>query len=193
MRNIHWPLLLLLSACSSTQPPADPSLGQPSPSPVSAERISNAATAPLSDLNLIRTKIPEVLKAAQKAPYVLPEGRGCADLAAEVRLLDAALGADLDTSSSADNPSLLERGSDEAGNAAIGALKSASQGLIPFRGWVRKLSGAERYSKQVAAAIAAGSVRRAYLKGLGQAQGCLAPAAPVQNNPAAQAGEVRLE
>jgi hypothetical protein len=49
---------------------------------------------------------------------------------------------------------------------------------VPFRGWVRKLSGAERYSKEVAAAIAAGTVRRAYLKGLGEAKGCAAPAAP---------------
>jgi hypothetical protein len=37
---------------------------------------------------------------------------------------------------------------------------------------VRKLSGAERYSKQVAAAIAAGTVRRAFLKGMAQASAC---------------------
>ena len=30
----------------------------------------------------------------------------------------------------------------------------------------------------MAAAIAAGTIRRAYLKGLGQAMGCTAPAAP---------------
>jgi hypothetical protein len=45
---------------------------------------------------------------------------------------------------------------------------------------VRKLDGAERHSKEVAAAIAAGSVRRAFLKGVGQALGCQAPAAPMQ-------------
>lgn len=50
--------------------------------------------------------------------------------------------------------------------------------MIPFRGWVRKLTGAERYSRKVSAAIAAGAIRRAYLKGLGQAAGCAAPAAP---------------
>jgi hypothetical protein len=43
---------------------------------------------------------------------------------------------------------------------------------VPFRGWVRKLSGAERYSRQVAAAIAAGAARRAFLKGLAQGKGC---------------------
>jgi hypothetical protein len=52
--------------------------------------------------------------------------------------------------------------------------------VIPFRGWVRKLDGAERHSKEVAAAIAAGSVRRAFLKGVGQTLGCAAPAAPLQ-------------
>ena len=41
-----------------------------------------------------------------------------------------------------------------------------------------KLSGAERYSREVAAAIAAGTIRRAYLKGVGASTGCAAPAAP---------------
>ena len=45
---------------------------------------------------------------------------------------------------------------------------------------MRKLDGAERHSKEVAAAIAAGSVRRAFLKGVGQTLGCEAPAAPLQ-------------
>jgi len=54
-------------------------------------------------------------------------------------------------------------------------LRSTTEGLVPFRGWVRKLSGAERYSKQVQAAIAAGAARRAFLKGLMAAKAC-APA-----------------
>ena len=43
-------------------------------------------------------------------------------------------------------------------------------------GAVRRLTGAERYSREVAAAIAAGTVRRAYLKGFGQSAGCAVPA-----------------
>ena len=89
------------------------------------------------------------------------------------------LGADLDTPSTDRNPSLIERGGHAAGEAAVGALRSTTESVIPFRGWVRKLTGAERYSREVAAAIAAGSVRRSYLKGVGQARGCAAPAAPV--------------
>jgi hypothetical protein len=92
--------------------------------------------------------------------------------------LDAALGPDLDTPPATAQAGLIERGVDTVGSAAMGSLQTAADGVLPFRTWVRKLTGAERYSKQVAAAITAGSIRRAYLKGLGTAAGCEAPAAP---------------
>jgi hypothetical protein len=148
-------------------------------------RVSDAATTPLSDLNVVRASIPPVLLEAQKGPYKPPAEPGCAALAAEVTPLEAVLGADLDVPPTAARPSLIERGSGAVGDAAVGALRGAAEGVIPFRGWVRKLSGAERYSREVAAAIAAGTVRRAYLKGLGQARGCTAPAAPAAPAPAA--------
>jgi len=145
--------------------------------------LSGAATTPLSDLNLVQAKIPPVLLAAQKDPYGPPADPSCEGLAAEVRQLDAALAPDLDAPPTAD-PTLVERGRTEAGGAAVGAVRHTAEGLIPFRGWVRKLSGAERHSRQVAEAIAAGIVRRAYLKGLGQARGCAPPAAPRRPDPA---------
>ena len=86
--------------------------------------------------------------------------------------LDAALGADLDVSESPDNPSLVARGTSTAGDAALGAVRHAAEGVIPFRGWVRKLSGAERYERRVEAAITAGGVRRAFLRGVATAKGC---------------------
>jgi hypothetical protein len=49
---------------------------------------------------------------------------------------------------------------------------------IPYRGCVRRLSGAERHDRLVQAAIEAGAVRRGYLKGLGEARGCDPPATP---------------
>jgi len=143
-------------------------------------QIQKAVEAPLADLNLVQEKIPPVLQAALKTPYALPSQRACPELANEVRGLDAALGADLDTPPTAANPGLLERGSNLVGDAANDALRGAAESVIPFRGWIRKLDGAERHSKEVAAAIAAGSVRRAFLKGVGQALGCEAPAAPLQ-------------
>lgn len=131
-------------------------------------QVAAAATTPFSDLNLVNAPIPDVLMQAQKAPYKAPVDPSCAALAAEIKSLDAVLGADLDTPATDANPSLIERGS----GAAAGAAQKAVEGAIPFRGWIRKLSGAERYSNQVAAAIAAGTVRRAFLKGVVQARAC---------------------
>jgi len=134
--------------------------------------MSDAATTPLSDLNLVHASIPAVLVDAQKRPYVAPADQSCTALAAEVRALDEVLGPDLDAPASASNPGLIERGSTAVGDAAVGAVRGAAQGVVPFRGWVRKLTGAERYSKEVAAAIAAGTVRRAFLKGVAVTRGC---------------------
>lgn len=170
MKRLAGLLCLALVACAS------PNDGSP---PAGAKRVTDAATTPLSDLNLVKAEIPPPLVAALKAPYRVPAEAGCAVIAAEVAQLEAVLGADLDVPPSAARPSLIERGSGAVGDAAVGALRSTAEGVIPFRGWVRKLTGAERYSREVAAAIAAGTVRRSYLKGVGQARGCTPPAAPV--------------
>ena len=174
-RLVGTPLLcaaaLALAACASndSQAPQKPGNGDP---------IAQAVTTPLGDLNLVKAEIPAVLVAAQKAPYGVPADRSCAGLATQVHALDAALGADLDTPATASNPSLIERSGGAVSNAAVGAVRGAAEGIVPYRGWIRKLSGAERYSKEVEAAIAAGTIRRAFLKGLGKAANCEAPAAP---------------
>lgn len=170
--------VLALAACASKPPSSEapPAAGAGS----GDNAVAKAVTSPLNDLNMVQAPIPLVLKLAQKAPYVPPAEPGCDAIAAQVKALDEVLGTDLDAPPSPHNPGLVERGGKEVGDAATGVLKSAAEGLVPFRGWVRKLTGAERYSKEVAAAIAAGTVRRAYLKGLGQAQGCAAPAAPLK-------------
>jgi hypothetical protein len=163
---------LLLGACVTA--PRDGSPKVQTTGEANREGITGVAEAPLRDLNLLRTKIPDVLLAAMADPYARPPPHArCADLAALVIPLDAALGADLDTPS-VDEDDLLEKGKESAYGAAAGV----ATGAIPFRGWVRKLSGAERHDKLVQAAITAGGVRRAYLKGLGEAQGCYPPATP---------------
>lgn len=149
-------LLLSLAACASSTP----------------SRVGSAASTPLNDLNIVRADIPAVLEEALKQPYLVPADRSCAALSLAVRKLDEALGADLDVPASANAHTLIERGADAAGDSAMGALQRTAEGIIPFRSWVRKLTGAERYSKHVAAAIAAGSIRRAFLKGIGSAQAC---------------------
>ncbi|MEJ8834945.1 hypothetical protein [Ramlibacter sp. AN1133] len=164
---------LLLAGCATprTEQAATPRSG-------ADKKLGDAVVAPLADLNLVRDPIPPILAAAQQAPYGTPADGSCSALGAEIAALDAALGADLDTARDTEAATLAERGADAAGDAMISAVRSTTEGVIPFRGWVRKLTGAERYAKEVAASIAAGTVRRAYLKGLGQAAGCVAPAAP---------------
>lgn len=154
-------LAVALAGCA-----ASPDKGAGSGATSSA--VTSAATTPLADLNLVHGTIPAVLADAQKQPYRMPADGACVALAAEVRALDEALGPDLDAPAVPGNPGLLERSGDAAGSL----LKNAAEGVVPFRGWVRKLTGAERYSKDVAAAIAAGSVRRGFLKGLRSAKGC---------------------
>ncbi|RZJ09728.1 MAG: hypothetical protein EOP39_10655 [Rubrivivax sp.] len=136
----------------------------------SQDKVATAATTPLSDLNVVRAEIPEALKAAAAAPYAMPADASCTGLAASIQALDEVLGPDLDMPSVKGNTGLLERGED----AATGALQRTAEGVIPFRGWVRKLSGAERYARQVSAAITAGGVRRGFLRGLSVAKTCVA-------------------
>lgn len=140
-------------------------------------QASQAIGSPLSDLNLLRMEIPAALMQALRNPYASPADERCDSLVLEVRALDAALDPDLDAPATA-RPGLAERGVGAIGDATTNALRGVTEGILPFRGWVRRLSGADRYSREVMSAVASGMVRRAYLKGLGQARGCTPPAAP---------------
>ena len=132
----------------------------------------DAATTPLRDLDIIHASIPAVLREAQRQPYLTPSDQSCSALSAEVRALDEVLGPDFDVPASATDPGLVKRGTTMARDAAVNAVQGAAESVVPFRRWVRKLTGAEKRSKDVAAAIAAGTVRRAFLKGLGAARDC---------------------
>jgi hypothetical protein len=166
--SFYLAAVLVLAACAATPSAPDENI-QPGPvaEPPSkaAKELGSAITSPLSDLNLLRTQIPPILAATRQSPYQLPENPACADLAAEVEHLDAVLEPDFDTTPAQRERTVLERGAGEAGKAALGAVRSAAADVIPFRGWVRKLTGAERHSREVDGAIAAGIARRAFLKG----------------------------
>ena len=135
--------------------------------------VKGVAESPLRDLNVLRTKIPEVLLQAMADPYERPGAGRCPDLLLRLGPLDDALGDDLDA------PSQKQEGMmDKGKTTALTVASGAASDVIPFRGWIRKLSGAERHDRYVQAAITAGAVRRAYLKGLGEAKGCSPPATP---------------
>lgn len=125
----------------------------------------DVALTPLSDLNLKKGEIPQVLIDAQENPYDLTGMARCPQIVAEVGELNAALGDDLDVAQA-------KRGGVSAGRAAQAALGS----FIPFRGLIREVSGANAQDRKIQAAIVAGSARRGFLKGIGQQRGCRYPA-----------------
>jgi hypothetical protein len=155
----------------AADPPPPGQLQTPDDS--SKSSVGNAASSPMHDLNVMRTKIPPILLQATADPYARPIPSTCAALAARVRELTEALGDDLDVPPTAEE-STRER------SAGLGreALRAGAESLLPFRGFVRKLSGADAHDKIVLDAITSGDVRRAYLKGLGEARGCPPPATP---------------
>ena len=140
--------------------------------------VGGVVSAPLRDVNVVRTKIPPILLEATADPYARPPAPAkCKELNELLGPLDEALGPDLDAPA-ADEDDLMQSGR----TTAMGAAATLATDVIPFRGWVRKLSGAERHDQLVQSAIIAGAVRRAYLKGLGEAEGCNPPATPSHVN-----------
>jgi hypothetical protein len=182
--RIPAPLALLLSltlglsmvACMSSPPAKAPVDSKRDSKPDSA--IESAVKAPLVDLNVLRKKIPKVPETARNSPYAIPEDRRCNELATEISELNRALGADLDAPETP-KQTLVKESSEEAGKAAADVMEDLATGWIPYRSWMRRLTGAERHSKAVASAIQAGLVRRAFLKGIGEQAHCAFPASPL--------------
>jgi hypothetical protein len=168
--------LLLLGACATEEAAKTPATESAhAAAPTRGEQFGDAVATPFNDLNLANTPIPPVLQEAKKNPYLAPQDQSCAALASQVQALDAVLAPDLDAV-----PLPGGGGAGMVENAGMSALRRTIEGFVPFRGVLRTLSGADRYADTVAASIVAGNIRRAYLKGLGQARLCAAPAAPRQ-------------
>ncbi len=144
------------------------------------EGLPGAVESPFMDANLIKTEIPPVLTDAEEAPYAPPDPVACRQIAEDVRMLDEALGDDFDVGESEDPRTRKGR---VAGETVVGVARDVENDFIPFRSWVRRLSGAQKHANAVRAAVYAGRVRRSYLKGMGQALGCRWPAAPKGSTP----------
>lgn len=127
--------------------------------------MGDAAATPVSDLNLKKGEIPQLLISAQERPYHLGGLERCNQIAGAIRELDQLLGDDLDLPQ------------EDGQRVTAGRVAQAAVGsFIPFRGLIREVSGANTHERRMQAAIVAGIARRAFLKGYGQARGCRYPA-----------------
>ena len=128
--------------------------------PPGSASLVGAATQPLRDLNLVRTKVAEPLQEARQAPYDISDLGTCETLGAEIAELDAVLGPDVDAEAQK-NPGMVKT---LAASAVSGAVK------LPFRGVVRRLTGAEARDRAREQSVMAGMARRAFLKGVALAR-----------------------
>lgn len=125
----------------------------------------DVATTPISDLNIRKDEIPQLLIEAQEKPYDLGNLGRCNQLAAKIGEFDALLGDDIDLPQT------------PGARVSAGRMAQSVVGsLMPFRGIVREISGANDQRRKVQAAIEAGYARRSFLKGVGQERGCRYPA-----------------
>lgn len=132
--------------------------------------IVQAAATPLRDVGLLRPDVPEALKDLNY-PYAPTEPRGdCAAVATEIAGMDALLGPE---SYQPDEESGIgTRATQAAGNYAVSTVADAAADVLPYRGWVRRLSGASKAERKAAAAYAMGEQRRTFLRGYAAGLGC---------------------
>lgn len=128
----------------------------------SAGRI---VTAPLRDLNVKQDPIPPLLLAVMDAPYSLAGLNGCAQYKAEIGRLTAVLGPDVDSPEASSS-------SATATEFVLGTAESVAGSLIPGAGLIRRFSGADAARRHAQAAVLAGQLRRAFLKGRASGRNC---------------------
>lgn len=146
---------LAISACSHTVKPAT----------MDNKNVGSVAAAPLKDLGLVRPEAPRQLS---DITYPYDQARltnGCPQISYEIGALDALLGQEFYSAPTGTG--------ERAGQAVLGAAEGAASGFIPFRGVVRTVTGANRAQANVERAIEMGVLRRAFLRGVGVAQGCM--------------------
>lgn len=131
--------------------------------------VTSAATIPLRDVGLLRPEIPLLLRNLQY-PYSTVTLTNCAAVAHELSQLDAVLGPE--SYQPGPNRNIWDRSGDFVEEQAIEAAEDTAEDLVPFRSWVRRISGASRAERDALRAVANGQQRRTFLRGYGASLGC---------------------
>jgi hypothetical protein len=133
------------------------------------KHVKTVIDRPLGDLNVMQPATAAALRKAAAAPYA-PAAATCDAIVWEIAQLDTALGPDFDTKPPSKTkilPTVSQLEHEAAGN------------FIPYEGALRFITGADRRDRKTAEMVLAGAERRAYLKGFGEARGCV-NAAPIR-------------
>lgn len=179
----HFPILL---AALTLGLPAHAQTASPQPTS-GAEKIvtpdkgnadaalERAATKPLRDLNIMKTKTAPELAAIMARPYTLKGLRTCKQLNAEVNWITALVGPDVD------DPELANKKGRDPAEQLLDSAEGITGNLIPGQGIIREITGANKSARKAAGARLAGQLRRSYIKGVMVNRGCkLVPPAPAK-------------
>jgi hypothetical protein len=138
--------------------------------------IKEGVLAPLEDINIRREEIPPVL--AELDVYEKPVPRNCDGIAAEVTELESLVGSDVDMLVLDAPMGFRRQAMSMVDDQAYSVVSDLTTDLIPFRGMVRRATGASAHEREIRTAYRNGRLRRSYLKGIGFAKGCESGAAP---------------
>jgi hypothetical protein len=162
-------LILALAACSTGRT-ADTRRG-----------VVDATAQPLRDVNLVRPEIPMVLRGLEYPYTTATLGEGCVEIARQIASLDAVLGPE--SYQPGPNRNVWDRSGDFIEDQVIDAAQDTVTDFIPFRSWIRRISGASRAERDALRAVANGQQRRTFLRGYGASLGCPAIIPPPPPRP----------
>jgi hypothetical protein len=132
------------------------------------DEMTRALEQPLRDLGWIREDPPEILTNAKTAPYILAPDWTCETVLLELSNLGVALGPDLDFPTADGTPPVID--AEQLMSNAVDSLWS-----LPYRGIIRWVTGVAERDRLLRNAVLAGTVRRAFLRGVILAVPCLPP------------------
>jgi len=107
-----------------------------------------------SGTGLSGAEVPQLLKDIKSDPYRAPGAPVCDTVPVEIRQIGELIGPDLDDQAKPDEKSLASRG------------VNLARGMVPYRGVVRMVTGANKKDDELRDAIMAGYARRGFLRGV---------------------------
>jgi hypothetical protein len=162
MHSKLWTGLAVIAAVVPAQSIAQ----QGSPQESTVKKTADSVTEPFDG-----KEAPAKLLAIQDNPYSLAGLGKCAAIIREVTELNEVLGPDVNEQADKSRDKKREETAGRVAGTVAGSI-------IPFGGLIGEVTGANAERRRYAFAVYAGTVRRGFLKGIGQERGCKAPARP---------------